>query len=157
MMASCSAYSWRPKMEATCSFERLDDFNRTIRRYRSRDIAVGIATDYRLDDGGVGIRVPERSRIFSSPRRPDLFRGPPSLLSNKYQGRFPQGYSGRGVKLTIHLQLVQRSKKVWIYIRWIYQSQHNYIQIDYKSDSISSYMFRPFGHHRAIHVNTICH
>jgi hypothetical protein len=30
----------------------------------SRDSAVGIATGYRLDDQGVGVRVPVRARIF---------------------------------------------------------------------------------------------
>jgi hypothetical protein len=40
--------------------------------YRSRDSAIGIATGYGLDDRGVGVRVPLGSRIFSSPRRPDL-------------------------------------------------------------------------------------
>jgi hypothetical protein len=39
--------------------------------YRSRDSAVGIAAGYRLDDGGVGIRVPVQPRIFTSPCRPD--------------------------------------------------------------------------------------
>jgi hypothetical protein len=37
----------------------------------SRDSVVGIATTYGLDDRGVGVRVPVRSRIFSSPDRPD--------------------------------------------------------------------------------------
>jgi hypothetical protein len=37
--------------------------------YRSRD---SVATGYGLDDqGGAGVRVPVRSSIFSSPRRPD--------------------------------------------------------------------------------------
>jgi hypothetical protein len=35
------------------------------------DSVVGIATGYGLNDGGVGVRVPVGSRIFSSPRRPD--------------------------------------------------------------------------------------
>jgi hypothetical protein len=34
-------------------------------RYRSRDSAVGIATDYGLDDRGVGVRVVVGSGIFS--------------------------------------------------------------------------------------------
>jgi hypothetical protein len=38
---------------------------------RSRVNVVGIATAYRLDDRGVGVRVPVGSRIFSLPRRPD--------------------------------------------------------------------------------------
>jgi hypothetical protein len=33
----------------------------------SRDSAVGIATSYWLNDRGVGVRVPVRSRIFTSP------------------------------------------------------------------------------------------
>jgi hypothetical protein len=37
----------------------------------SRDSVVGIAASYGLDDRGVGVRVPVRSRIFSSLKRPD--------------------------------------------------------------------------------------
>jgi hypothetical protein len=37
----------------------------------SRVSLLGIATGYGLDDRGVGVRVPVRSKIFSSPRRPD--------------------------------------------------------------------------------------
>jgi hypothetical protein len=43
----------------------------------SRDRAVGIATGYGLDDGEDGIRVPVRSRIFSTPHRSDRTWGPP--------------------------------------------------------------------------------
>jgi hypothetical protein len=46
------------------------------------DSIVSIATDYGLDDGGVGVRIPVESRIFSSPHRPDRLWGPPSLLYN---------------------------------------------------------------------------
>jgi hypothetical protein len=48
----------------------------------SRDSLESIRTGYGLDDGGVSFRVPVGSRIFSSPRRPDGFWGPPSLISN---------------------------------------------------------------------------
>jgi hypothetical protein len=51
------------------------------------------------------------SRIFSSPRRSDRLWGPPNLLSNRYRRLFLRGQSGRGVKLTTHLQLVQSSRK----------------------------------------------
>jgi hypothetical protein len=52
-----------------------------------RDI-VGIATGYRLDGGGVGVRVAVGSRICSSPSRSDRLCGPPNLLSNGYRGLF---------------------------------------------------------------------
>jgi hypothetical protein len=39
---------------------------------RSRDSIVGIATSYRLDNRGVGVRVPVGSRIFSTSSRPVL-------------------------------------------------------------------------------------
>jgi hypothetical protein len=46
---------------------------------------------------------------FSISFRPAL--GSTQLLSNGYQGLFPRGWSGRGVKLTTHLQLVPRWRK----------------------------------------------
>jgi hypothetical protein len=58
--------------------------------YLSRDSAVGIATGYGLDDRGVGVLVPVGSKIFYSPRRLDRLWGPPSLLSNGYQGIPPR-------------------------------------------------------------------
>jgi hypothetical protein len=70
---------------------------------RSQDRAVGIATGYGLDDGGVQDRVPEGLKIFFSTSRPDRFRGSPNLLSN--------WKSGRGQKMTTHLQLVPMSRK----------------------------------------------
>jgi hypothetical protein len=57
----------------------------------SRDSAVGIATGYGLDDWEVGVRVPVRSRMFTSPCRPDRRWGPPNLLYNGYRGLFPGG------------------------------------------------------------------
>jgi hypothetical protein len=49
-----------------------------------------------------------------TPSRPERLSGPPGLLSNGYQGLFPCGWSGRGLKLTTHLHLVPRSKNEWI-------------------------------------------
>jgi hypothetical protein len=57
----------------------------------SRDSSVGTATGYGLDGREVGVRVPVRSRMFSSLRRPDRFWGPPSHLSNGYTGLFHRG------------------------------------------------------------------
>jgi hypothetical protein len=51
---------------------------------------VGIATGYGLDDQGVGVRVPVRSRIFSSLRRLDQLWDLTNLLYNGYRGFFPQ-------------------------------------------------------------------
>jgi hypothetical protein len=56
---------------------------------RSLDSSVGIVTDYGLDDREVGVRVPEGSKVFSSPNCPDQLWGSPNLISNGYQGLFP--------------------------------------------------------------------
>jgi hypothetical protein len=44
--------------------------NRT-EKIRSQGSVVSIATGSRLNDQGVGVRVPVSSRIFSSPNRPE--------------------------------------------------------------------------------------
>jgi hypothetical protein len=62
----------------------------------SRDSALGIATGYEPDVGGVGVRVPIRSIIFFSPLRPDRLWGPPSLLYYGYRGLFPPGGRAAG-------------------------------------------------------------
>jgi hypothetical protein len=75
----------------------------------SRDSSAGTVTGYGLDDLGL---VPGSARFFSSPECPDQSCGPSSLLSNGYRVLYPRGYSGRGVKLTTHLHLVPRSRKL---------------------------------------------
>jgi hypothetical protein len=56
-----------------------------------RDSSVGIATGYVVDDRGFGVRVPVKSRIFSSPRRPERPWGLLSPLSNEYLGLLRRG------------------------------------------------------------------
>jgi hypothetical protein len=46
----------------------------------SLESVVGIATAYGLDGRGIGDRVPVEARFFLSPRHPDRFLAPPSLL-----------------------------------------------------------------------------
>jgi hypothetical protein len=82
----------------------------------SRDSSVSIATRLRAGRSGFWGSIPGGGwEFFSSLPRPERLWGPPSLLSNGYQGLFPWGKSGRGVKLTTHLHLVQRSKNTWSY------------------------------------------
>jgi hypothetical protein len=73
-----------------------------------RDNSSGIALGYGLDDQGFESR--QGLGFFFPPPRPDRLWGPPSLLSNGYQGFFPWRQSGWGGKLTNHLHLVPRSR-----------------------------------------------
>jgi hypothetical protein len=78
-----------------------------------RDRVVSIATDYRLDDRGVGVRVLAESRTF--PRRPDRLWGPPNLLSNGRRGFFP-GVRGPGREADQSPPASTKIKRMWIYI-----------------------------------------
>ncbi|PNF24413.1 hypothetical protein B7P43_G09672 [Cryptotermes secundus] len=53
-----------------------------------------MASVYGLDDRVVGVRVPVRSKISSSERRPYRLWGLPNLLTNGYRELFPRGESG---------------------------------------------------------------
>jgi hypothetical protein len=57
----------------------------------SRDSSVGIVMGYRLDTPG---SIPGSARFFFFPQCPDRPWGPPSLLSNGYQGVKWQGPEG---------------------------------------------------------------
>jgi hypothetical protein len=50
----------------------------------SRNSGVGIATGYGLEDRGIRVRVLEKLRNLSSPRRPDGLRGSPNLISSEW-------------------------------------------------------------------------
>jgi hypothetical protein len=67
-----------------------------------------IATGYGLDDRGVGGRVPVRSRIFSSPRRPDRLCGPPSRTLSS-------GIHRPGHEADHSPPISAEVKKMWIY------------------------------------------
>jgi hypothetical protein len=68
-----------------------------------------VSIKYLYVDGPGSIRI---SAGFFSSQRPDRLWGLPSLLFNGYRGFFPRGQSDRSVKLTTHLHLVLRSRKV---------------------------------------------
>jgi hypothetical protein len=73
-------------------FDRKSRRKRPLRRPRCRwedniklsGSRVFITTGYGLDDRGVVVHFPIRSRIFTSPYHPDQLWCPPSLLSNGY-------------------------------------------------------------------------
>jgi hypothetical protein len=89
--------------------------NNISKRNRRRGSVVGIETDYGLDDLKVGFRVPVRSRIFSSPRLPDLLWGPPNLLSNGYEGSFPGGIKRQWLEADNSHPTSAEFKKMFIY------------------------------------------
>jgi hypothetical protein len=49
-----------------------------------KGVQIRLGTSYDSDDRGFGGRVPVGSRMFTSPRRPERFCGPPSLIFNGY-------------------------------------------------------------------------
>jgi hypothetical protein len=79
----------------------------------SRDSAVGIVTDYWLDDRGVGVRVPVGSRIYSTSLRP-------ALGSTQSPVKWVPGAHSPGVKRPMreadHSPPTNAEvKKMWIY------------------------------------------
>jgi hypothetical protein len=85
---------WRYKISAANSHSSVISAGRLI-LVTASEISltkfVKVSSYLGLDDRGVGVRVPVGARFFFSPRRPDRCWGPPSLLSNGYQGLFPRG------------------------------------------------------------------
>jgi hypothetical protein len=78
-------------------------------------LGAGIATVYGMDDRGVGVRVPLRSRIFFSPRRPYGTWGPPSFLSNGYRGFFLPEVKRPGREADHSPPNSAEVKKIWVY------------------------------------------
>jgi hypothetical protein len=76
---------------------------------------VGIASGYGLNGGGVGVRVPLGSRIFSSPRRLDRLWAPPNLLSNGYRGALSRGEKRAGREADHSPPASAEVKKILIY------------------------------------------
>jgi hypothetical protein len=66
---------WRGHRKTSFNFIGFD-FSSCLTSDGNRDSAVAIAAGYVLDDRVVGIQVPMRSRIFSSPRHPRPVLGP---------------------------------------------------------------------------------
>jgi hypothetical protein len=98
MLDSCSANSATMKMVAERTYETLVEFQGATEEdttliilqklklsIGSRCSAIGITTACGLDDRGVGVRVPVRSRIFTSGHCPDQLWGSLSLLSSGYR------------------------------------------------------------------------
>jgi hypothetical protein len=75
----------------------------------SHGSAVGIATGFRLPDRADAVRELVRSRIFTSPYRPDRFWSP-SRFDPISTGALSLEKSSRSVKLATGLQIVPRSK-----------------------------------------------
>jgi hypothetical protein len=82
----------------------------------NRDSSVGIATGYGLDNRRVGVRVPVRSRIFSSPHRSDPLWSSPSLLSNWVQGPLSPWVKRPGREADHSPPTSAEVKKMWIYL-----------------------------------------
>jgi hypothetical protein len=79
-----------------------------------RETVVRVVTGYGLDDRGVGIRVPVGSRIFSSPRRPDL--SGVHLTSYPFGiGVFPTGVKRPGREADHSPPTSAEIEKMWTY------------------------------------------
>jgi hypothetical protein len=70
-------------------------------------------TGYGLDNWGVRVWIPVRSRIDFSLSHLDWLWGPTSLLSNRYQWLFPLGKVARAWSW----QLISKVKITWVYIQ----------------------------------------
>jgi hypothetical protein len=81
--------------------------------WKIRDSSVGIATGYGLDDRGVGVRVPEGSRIFSMSFRP--FLESTKLPIQWVRGALSLGVKRPGREAEHSTPASAEVKKIWIY------------------------------------------
>jgi hypothetical protein len=91
-----------------------ENSNSYLSNNRSRNSAVGIATGYGLDDREAGVRVPVRSRIFTSPYLPDRLWRPPNFYTMGTGGTFP-GVKRPGCEADRSPPASADVKKMWIY------------------------------------------
>jgi hypothetical protein len=80
--------------ETVCSHSN-KSWCRWVLSFWNCDSAVGIAIAYGLDAGGVGVRDPVGSRIFSSPHRPDRLWAHQASYQMGTGGSFPGGKAAR--------------------------------------------------------------
>jgi hypothetical protein len=81
----------------------------------SRDSSVGIVTGYELDGRGVGVSDPVRAIFFPTPRHPDRFWGPPSLLIQWVTGALSSGVKLPGREADHSPPTSVEVKNTWIY------------------------------------------
>jgi hypothetical protein len=79
----------------------------------SLDSVVGIATDYGLDNGGVGVRVPVWSRIFSTSSRPAV--GPTKPPIQWVPGNLSSEVKRPGREADHSPSASAKVKKIWTY------------------------------------------
>jgi hypothetical protein len=80
---------------------------------------------------------------------PDRLWGPPSLLSNGYQGFFPGGKAAWVVKLTDHLRLVPRPR-----MRGAIPPLPHYVFIAWYSVKAQGQLYLPYLYHKAVRSRT---
>jgi hypothetical protein len=102
--------------------------------YLSRHSSVGIATAYGVDDWMIGIRFSAGAGNFTLRHRVQTGSGAHPASYPMDTGLFPWGLSGRGVKLTIHLNLMSMSKNAWSYTytpQYVFMSRYLVKHRDY--------------------------
>jgi hypothetical protein len=93
-------------MEVRCEFWIRDESNVWKQHWDLKRIAQWYSA--RLRAGWSGVRVPAEAKNFSLHHRVQIGSG-------THTASYPWGQSGPGVKLTIHLHVVPRSKNEWSY------------------------------------------